>query len=102
MRRPQGSWYDNKRKDKLPAYILKNDGALNYFVSSIYLQKLKDRGAILEEEDAEWMKIRTADSQNPGKQPRRLVKLNLEIGMYRLSARFMVFDLADYDIILGK
>lgn len=93
---------DDKVQHRTSAYILKDDGGLDYFVSTAYVQKLREKVALLQEIDAGWMRVRTADNHHPKRAPKRLLKLNLKIGSYKLSTLFTVFDLADYDIILGK
>ncbi|MCU1500216.1 MAG: uncharacterized protein JWM47_4169 [Acidimicrobiales bacterium] len=56
----------------------------------------------IEERNEGYMRVRTADTRNPSRIPRLSVNIKLSIESYFYESAFTVYDLADYDIILGK
>ncbi|RPB23827.1 hypothetical protein L211DRAFT_224048 [Terfezia boudieri ATCC MYA-4762] len=84
-------------------YILKDDGASDNFVSASYMEAIRNiTGAVIEEKDVGFMRVRMADTHNPARIPKRVAKLRLRVGTYEYEAWFTIYDLADYDIVLGK
>jgi len=83
------------------ALILKDDGVSHNFVSSSYLDRLRKMDAVvIMTKDAGRMKVSTAT----GKEVHRKVLADLQIwiGTYTYHAWFTIFDVGDYDIVLGK
>lgn len=94
------------RQWSMNAYILKDDGASENFVSRKYLKKLEEKGARVETKNKGWMTVRTARSQTdpPLKERRQRAKLEVNIGLsgYTYTEWFTVFDIDTYDVVLGK
>ena len=83
------------------AYVLKDDGASDMFIDRRLANKLIKDGA--QTREAGWMQVRTGRrSQDPGVERRMKVYATLTIDGYQIGAWFTIFDLADYDVILGK
>ena len=90
------------RNMRKPAYILKDDGASDYFIDRAKAEELIREGA--RTRDAGWMEVRVArnNTMHEGLQKRQLVQVDLRIQGYRMKEWFTVMNLDDYDIILGK
>ena len=83
------------------AYILKDDGASDIFINRKLANKLVKDGAKTRE--AGQMQVRTGRrSQDPGVERRTKIYATLTINGYQISAWFTIFDLTDYNMILGK
>lgn len=91
------------RKWEEKAYILKDDGASENFVSRDYIERLKRKGADVPVRDEGWMTVRTARVQaDLKKEKRQRAKLHVQVGSYTYVAWFTVFDIDTYDVVLGK
>jgi hypothetical protein len=94
-----GKWHSKTAK------AVKDDGAsenLNY-VSRSYVEDLQKAGANLEIEDDGWMVVETANAnvENVVERCQR-VSLSVHIGSYVYKARFTIYDVKGFDIVLGK
>lgn len=87
----------------LPVYILKDDGASENFVSRRLVLLAKKRGTLLEERTEGQMIVLTAAKEEPVKEERRRIRLEISIGnCYSYNAWFTVYDMPTYDIVFGK
>ena len=91
-----------KRWKEPEVYVLKDDGASEDFVSTKFVERMQKKGAVVEERTVGRMRVRTADNKNPASMERSMIHLKLKIGTYYYHSWFTIYDLADYDIILGK
>lgn len=88
-------------KRELSVYVLKDDGASDNFVSEQVAEKLIERGAT-KKEDHGWMRVQTANDQNPKPTRKYKLRIRVKIGGYSYESHFTIFNLADYDLVLGK
>jgi hypothetical protein len=91
------------RMISMSAYVLKDDGASEDFVSKKFVEKLKRKGPVDIREEG-LMRVRTASANSkPRQEVRRRIKLSITIGSYTCSQRwFTIYDMDGYDIALGK
>ena len=83
------------------AYILKDDSASDMFIDRQLANKLIKDGTRTWE--AGWMQVHTSRwSQDPGIERWMKVYVTLIIDGYQISAWFTIFNITDYDVILGK
>jgi hypothetical protein len=82
---------------------VKDDGASENYVSRSYVENLQKAGANLEIEDDGWMVVETANANVEDVVERRQrVTLSVHIGSYVYKARFTIYDVKGFDIVLGK
>jgi hypothetical protein len=92
-----GKWHSKAAK------AVKDDGALENYVSRSYVENLQKAGANLEIEDDGWMVVETANANVEDVVERhQRVTLSLHIGSYVYKARFTIYDVKGFDIVLGK
>lgn len=92
------------RRLGVKAYVLKDDGALENFISHQFLKKLLERGADIQIKEEGWMTVRIARQQEKpfGKEKRKRARIQIQLGTYFYAGWFTVFDIDTYDIVLGK
>jgi hypothetical protein len=82
---------------------VKDDGASENYASRSYVEDLQKAGANLEIEDDGWMVVETANANVEDVVERRQrVSLSVHIGSYVYKARFTIYDVKGFDIVLGK
>jgi len=97
-RRPKVS---TRRTVRRRALILKDNSASHNFISSSYLDQLRKMdGVVIMTKNAGRMKVSTATGKEVHQKV--LADLQIRIGTYTYRAWFTVFDVADYDIVVGK
>jgi hypothetical protein len=92
-----GKWHSKTAK------AVKDDGASENYVSRSNVDDLRKAGANLEIEDDGWMVVETANANVEDVVERRQrVTLSVHIGSYVYKARFTIYDVKGFDIVLGK
>lgn len=89
-------------KVKKGAYILKDDGASDNFVSTKFVKSLKEANHRLDIVKKGRMRVRTADNHEPETKDKFTVKLHVQIGTYEYVGEFTIYNFGEYDVILGK
>ena len=95
----KGGWWSSKK-----ARVVKDDGALEYYVGRKFIEKLKCQGAALQAKEAGWMIVETVNIKaQDGIEKRQRVKLKLRLGAsYVYEAEFTIYDIKGIDIVLSK
>jgi len=91
-------WWSSKN-----ARVVKDDGVLENKVGRKFIDKLKRHGAALCAKE-EWIMVETANIKaEDGIEKRQRVKLKLQLGAsYIYVAKFTIYDVKGFDIVLGK
>ena len=94
-----GGWWSSKK-----ARVVKDDGASENYVGWKLIDELKLQGATLCAEEAGWTIVETANiNAEDGIEKHQRAKLKLLlVASYVYEAKFIIYDVKDFDIVLSK